>query len=180
MEEAFENLNLGLIVDDILICGADDREHDEKLKAALEFARDKKVKFNQEKCVFGLESIPYFEHLLISEGIKPDPEKNRAITDMPLPKNSEQLQKLLGMLNYLSRCIPNLSSLNKSLSELALADEYKWKPAHEKAFSKIKSAFCSNLAYFDPTCENIEIKVDASKHSLGAVLAVDNNVVAFR
>ncbi|KAK2717023.1 hypothetical protein QYM36_007237 [Artemia franciscana] len=98
---------------------------------------------------------------------------------MPPPENSEQLQKLLGMLNYLSRYIPNLSSLNKSLRELARADEYKWKPAHEKAFSKIKSALCSNLAYFDPKCENIEVKVDASKHGLGAVLAVDDNVVAF-
>ncbi|KAK2713522.1 hypothetical protein QYM36_009409 [Artemia franciscana] len=138
MEEAFENLNLGLIVDDIVICGADDSEHDERLKAALERAREKNVKFNQEKCVFGTESIPYFGHLLTSEGIKPDPEKTRAITEMPPPENSEQLQKLLGMLNYLSRYIPNLSSLNKSLRELARADEYKWKPAHEKAFSKIK------------------------------------------
>ncbi|KAK2709262.1 hypothetical protein QYM36_013056 [Artemia franciscana] len=179
MEEAFENLNLGLIVDDIVICGADDSEHDERLKAALERAREKNVKFNQEKWVFGAESIPYFGHLLTSEGIRPNPKKTRAITEMPPPENSEQLQKLLGMLNYLSRYIPNLSSLNKSLRELARADEYKWKPAHEKAFLKIKSALCSNLAYFDPKCENIEIKVDASKHGLGAVLAVNDNVVAF-
>ncbi|KAK2707345.1 hypothetical protein QYM36_015134 [Artemia franciscana] len=165
MEEAFENLNLGLIVDDIVICGADDSEHNERLKAALERARKKNVKFNQEKCVFGAESIPYFGHLLTLEGIKPDPEKTRAITEMPPPENSEQLQKLLGMLNYLSRLLAH--------------DEYKWKPAHEKAFSKIKSALCSNLAYFDPKYENIEIKVDASKHGLGAVLAVDDNVVAF-
>ncbi|KAK2707402.1 hypothetical protein QYM36_015185 [Artemia franciscana] len=144
MEEAFENLNLGLIVDDIVICGADDSEHDERLKAALEPAREK-----------------------------------NAITEMPPPENSKQLQKLLDMLNYLSRYIPNLSSLNKSLRELARADEYKWKPAHEKAFSKVKSVLCSNLAYFDPKCKNIEIKVDASKHGLGTVLAVDNNVVAF-
>ncbi|KAK2703460.1 hypothetical protein QYM36_018099 [Artemia franciscana] len=155
MEEAFENLNLGLIVDDIVICGADDSEHDERLKAALECAREKNVKLNKEKCVFGAETILYFGHLLTSEGIKPDPEKTRAITEMPPPENSEQLQKLLGMLNYLSKYIPNLSSLNKSLRELARADEYKWKPAYEKAFSKIKSALCSNLAYFDPKCENI-------------------------
>ncbi|KAK2714223.1 hypothetical protein QYM36_008703 [Artemia franciscana] len=39
MEEAFENLNLGLIVNDIVICGANDSEHDERLKAVLERAR---------------------------------------------------------------------------------------------------------------------------------------------
>ncbi|KAK2724632.1 hypothetical protein QYM36_001203, partial [Artemia franciscana] len=38
IEETFENLNLGLIVDDIVIFGADDSEHDERLKAALERA----------------------------------------------------------------------------------------------------------------------------------------------
>ncbi|KAK2716204.1 hypothetical protein QYM36_010695 [Artemia franciscana] len=69
--------------------------------------------------------------------------------------------------------------VTKILRELARADEYKWKPAHEKALAKIKSALCSNLAYFDPKCKNIEIKVDASKHGLGAVLTVDDNVVAF-
>ena len=108
------------------------------------------MKFNQEKCEFGAESIPYFGHLLTSEGIKPDPEKTRVITEMPLPENSDQLQKFLGMLNYLSRYIPNLSSVNKSVRELARADEYKWKPGHEKTLAKIKSVLCSNLAYFDP------------------------------
>ncbi|KAK2714021.1 hypothetical protein QYM36_008577 [Artemia franciscana] len=144
MEEAFENINLGLIVDDIVICGANDSEHDERLKVALERAREKNVKFNQEKCVFGAESIPYFGNLLTSEGIKPNPEKTRAITEMSPPENSEQLQKLLGMLNYLSKYITKL------------------------VLSKQK-----------PKRASTEIKVDASKHGLGAVLAVDDNVVAF-
>ncbi|KAK2722570.1 hypothetical protein QYM36_002941 [Artemia franciscana] len=92
MEEAFENPNLGLIVDDIVIFGADDSEHYERLKAVLERVHEKNVKFNQEECVFGAKSIPYFGHLLTLHEIKPDTEKTQAITEMPLPENSKQLQ----------------------------------------------------------------------------------------
>ncbi|KAK2709001.1 hypothetical protein QYM36_014585 [Artemia franciscana] len=118
MEEAYENLDLGLIIDDTAICSADER-----LKAALDCACKKNMKLNRDKCIFGTDSIPYFGHLLISEGIKLEPEKTRALSEMPLPKNNDQLQKLLDMLNYLSRYISNLSSLNKNPRELPLTDQ---------------------------------------------------------
>ncbi|KAK2715885.1 hypothetical protein QYM36_010452 [Artemia franciscana] len=109
MEEAFEGLGLGLIVDDIAGIETSKEDHDMQLKAILQRAREKGVKFIQDKCVFNATAIPYFGHLLTMEGVKPDPNKTKAISEMLEPRNKEELQMLLGMFNYLSRYIPNLS-----------------------------------------------------------------------
>jgi len=59
--------------------------------------------------------------LLTKEGVKPDPNIAKAIAEIPEPRNTEELQTLLGMFNYLSRYIPNLSSQNQPLQELGKA-----------------------------------------------------------
>ncbi|KAK2707859.1 hypothetical protein QYM36_015514 [Artemia franciscana] len=107
---SFEGLDIGLIIDDIAGRVKDEEDHDAKLRMVLQHAREKGVRFNQEKCIFDAESIPYFGHLLTTKGIKADPQKRKAITNMPAP--GSQLQVLLCMYSYLARYIPNLSTIN--------------------------------------------------------------------
>ena len=52
--------------------------------------------------------ICYVDHILSKEGLMPDPKKIKAITVMPAPENREELQRILGMLTYLVKSIPNL------------------------------------------------------------------------
>ncbi|KAK2724052.1 hypothetical protein QYM36_002412, partial [Artemia franciscana] len=149
MEEAFEGLGLGRIVDDIADIGTSKEDHDMQLKAVLQRAREKVFKFNRDKCVFNATAIPYFGHLLTMESVKPDLNKTKAIAKMPEPRNKEELQTLLGMFNYLSRYIPNLSSQNQPLRELGKAKDFE-----------------------------VEVIVDASQHGLGAQLLVEDETVA--
>ena len=43
-----------------------------------------------------------------TEGLKPDPERVRAIVEMPRPEGRDNILRLNGMVNYLSRFLPNL------------------------------------------------------------------------
>ncbi|KAK2724744.1 hypothetical protein QYM36_001288, partial [Artemia franciscana] len=113
------------------------------------------------------------------DGIKPDPEKIRAIQDMPSPQSKEELQTLLGMLNFLSKYIPNLSSKNKPLRDLTKATDFRWETDHEASMKEIKSCISENLAFFDHKCKVVELKVDASKHGLGAELSSNGKIVGF-
>ncbi|KAK2721931.1 hypothetical protein QYM36_002485 [Artemia franciscana] len=70
MEEAFEGIDIGLIIDDIAGMGATDEEHDRKLAEVLLRAKEKGVKFNRDKCKFDATSIPYFGHILTEEGME--------------------------------------------------------------------------------------------------------------
>ncbi|KAK2704046.1 hypothetical protein QYM36_017622 [Artemia franciscana] len=178
MEEAFEGLGLGLIVDDIAGVGISKEDHNMQLKAVLQRGREKGVKFNQDKCVFNATAIPYFGHLLTMEGVKPDPNKTKAIAEMPEPRNKEELQTLLGMFNYLSRYIPNLSSLNQPLQELGKAKDFVWTKKHSNACQTICKSLCEHLSYFDTHCQEVEIIVNASQHGLGAQLLVKDETVA--
>ncbi|KAK2702145.1 hypothetical protein QYM36_019275, partial [Artemia franciscana] len=179
MEEVFEGLDIGLIIDDIAGTAANTEDHDAKLRLVLQRAREKGVRFNRDKCIFDALSIPYFGHLLTTEGIKADPEKTKAIANMPAPESHEQLQVLLGMYNYLARYIPNLSTLNHPLRELSKSKTYDWTTQHENARKQIQASICKNLSYFDHKSRNVEVIVDASQHGLGAQLVVDNKTVAF-
>ena len=109
MEKAFEDIDIGLIIDDVAGMASSKKEHDRKLRKVLERAREKGIKFNKEKCLFDAEAIPYFGFILTKGGMKPVPSKLRAIKEMPAPKSKDELQTLLGMFNYLSRYIPALS-----------------------------------------------------------------------
>ena len=42
-------------------------------------------------------------HLLTSTGVRADPMKIKAIVDMPKPQDKKAVERLLGMVQYLSR-----------------------------------------------------------------------------
>lgn len=40
---------------------------------------------------------------MTADGLKIDPEKIRAVRDMPIPTDVKGVQRLMGMVNYLSK-----------------------------------------------------------------------------
>ncbi|KAK2727377.1 hypothetical protein QYM36_008013 [Artemia franciscana] len=180
MDEIFEGLEgIRILIDNILVYGKSQEEHENRLCAVLKRAREKGVRFNQEKCTFGMEQVKYSGHIISKEGIKPDPEKLNAIKKMPSPTTKEELQTLLGMLNFLSQYIPSLSSRNKTLRDLIQEVEFEWKPHHEECFSAIKQSITDNLAFFDHSSRTVDLKVDASKHGLGTEISTNGNMCGY-
>ena len=62
-----------VIVDDLLIQGKDDEEHDTRLKQVFTRTREVNLKFNAKKCKIKQEEVPYVGHVLSKDGLKPDP-----------------------------------------------------------------------------------------------------------
>ena len=56
------------------------------------------MKLKWEKCKFKVEDVGYVGHLLKQDGLKPDPEKVRAIVEMPMPNDVKSLQRFLCMV----------------------------------------------------------------------------------
>lgn len=55
---------------------------------------------------------------LSGAGVQPDPEKVRAIAELPVPQDKNDLQRALGLVNYLGKFIPNLSANTRTLRSL--------------------------------------------------------------
>jgi len=79
----------------------------------------------QNKVPIKKQEITYLEHVLTKDGLKPDPKKTQAISDVTPPTSREALQRFLGMITYLSKFIPNLSQTAAPLRAL-LEKDTEW------------------------------------------------------
>ena len=95
--------------DDILVFGRDKEQHDKALRDVLGKIRESGLKLNEKKCHIGVTETTFRSHMITAEGIKPDPRKIQAITNMPTPSNKMEVQRFLGMVTYIGKFLPNLS-----------------------------------------------------------------------
>ena len=69
--------------------------------------------------------MTFLGHIFSDKGVKPDPAKIKAITEMPTPTKKTELQRFLGMVTYFGQFIPDLSSKTTHLRQL-LESEVEW------------------------------------------------------
>ena len=119
---------------------------------------------------------------VVSErGFSPDQEKISPIQNIPTPSCKQDLQRLLGMINYLRKYIPNMSELTAPLQYLLKGDvSWAWFPEHDSALTKIKTVLSSApvLRFYDTSLPTT-LQVDASKDGLGACLMQQGQPVAY-
>lgn len=120
---AMENIIEGLegvraYIDDILIWGSSLQEHNSRLIRVLQKIRLSGLKLNKNKCQFGVQELVFLGDKLSSQGIQPDSEKISAIIKMKSPTDRKGVQRIMGMVNYVGKFIPNLSTKMSCLREL--------------------------------------------------------------
>ena len=170
-------------IDDILIWGCSEQEHDQRLEAAVQRCKKINLTLNEEKCEFNVGEVCYCGHYFTKDGVKPDVSKIRAIQEMPAPSTKKDVERLLGTVNYLAKFVPNLSSVTAPIRELLRKDtEFQWSHEQDKAFKEIKEILTRQpgpvLKFFDVT-KPITVSCDASKNGLGAVLLQDEQPIAY-
>ena len=73
-------MELKYFFDDLIIAAKDITDHDRILEQVLRRARKNNVKFNINKFQFRVSEVNYVGNVVSAGGLKPDPEKVRAIT----------------------------------------------------------------------------------------------------
>ena len=80
MDEMLEGIDHAYaIMDDILVAGRDISHHDSVLEKVLFCAKSYNMKLNFDKVRVRKQQVPYVGHIISAEGLKPDPEKVRAM-----------------------------------------------------------------------------------------------------
>lgn len=71
--------------------------------------------------------------------MRPDEEKVRAVTQLPPPKNRQELLRFMGMIQYLSTFIPNMSDISAPSRKLLEGDkEWHWEETQKRSFEHLK------------------------------------------
>ena len=168
-------------IDDLLVWGHTEVDHNQWLKAVLQRCKDVNLTLSRDKCQFGMSQVTYLGHVINAQGISPDSERVRAITDMPPPQDKKGVERLLGMLKYVAKFIPDMLSIIQPIRELVKKEvHFIWEWEQEAAFKKIKEklSVAPALTFFNvkkPTT----ISCDASQSGLGVVLMQNNRQVAY-
>ena len=188
VNQALEGLDGVLdITDDILIYGVGNTEdeanadHDQKLLKLLERCQSRGIALNPDKLKLRRKSVTFMGHVLSNEGIKIDPEKAKAIMDMPRPTDVEGVQRLNGFVNYLAKFLPKLADSMEPIRRLTRKDvKWNWTEEQEDALQEVKRLVTEApvLSYYDPSSD-LAIQCDASQKGLGAALLQNQKPVAY-
>ena len=175
IDEIFNDvLNVFGIADNILVIGydKDGADHDKAVYKVLKQCQDVNLKLNKENCHFRCSAIPLFGEVISRQGIQPDLQKVKALTEMPAPKNKKELQAFLGIIKHLNTFSLGTSEAWEPLMKLTSSKAtWMWNASYQQLFNKAKSLLKVEMCmkFYDDT-KPLYLKTDASGISLGAAL----------
>ncbi|KAG2775171.1 hypothetical protein PC116_g9173 [Phytophthora cactorum] len=98
-----------------------------------------KLYANLKKCIFGASEIPILGCLVGKNGVRPDPEKVRVMSEWPKLSNTKELRQFLGLATYLCKYVENYTGKIRPLSQLLKKEaEWKWTAGCQQAFDAVK------------------------------------------
>ena len=96
------------LVDDVLVCGKTQAEHDERLKEVLSRLSKVGLTLGRDKCEINKRSVKFLGQIVDELGVRPDPEKVRAIQQMKTPVTVSELRRFLSTKQVFSAsCRPD-------------------------------------------------------------------------
>ena len=137
------------------------------------------LKSNQSKCTFASKSLTFLGHIISADGVKLDPSKVNAITDMPIPKSKVDLQRFLGMINNVSKFVPNISQITAVRLLLKNDVQLLLQKSQIDAIAELKCLITTSpcLKFFYPNLP-ARLKPDASSEGLGVLLEPNHGSMA--
>ncbi|GJS56331.1 reverse transcriptase domain-containing protein [Tanacetum coccineum] len=85
--------NLEAYVDDMVIKSKDEKDLLADIAETFENLKAINMKLNPKKCSFGVEEGKFLGYMVTSEGIRANPKKTKAISDLTSPKTLKEMQR---------------------------------------------------------------------------------------
>lgn len=164
---------LHVYLDDIFIFSNTVEEHEKHLRVVFERLRDNQLYMKWSKCNLYAEEIDCLGHIIDNKGIHPDVDKLSRIRDWRTPRNYNDIQRFVGLVNYVGNFLPNVTTYTGPLQAMTQnGSPFFWRPIHQRCFEMIK-----RICYKTPIIKPIDYKsddpiwliCDASKTGVGAM-----------
>ena len=174
----FDNKQVLVYIDDILIMGRSFEEHLDLIVKVLCTLEQYAIKVKPSKCCWFRTEVSFLGHIVSQGGLRKSDEYMASVRNYPKPGNTEELRSFLGVVNFQRKFIPDCSSICQPLSRLTgrpAREKLLWTVEMEEAFAKLKEAICMDLELAYPdygvSAEKLELATDASGVGSGACLS---------
>lgn len=171
-------------IDDIIIFGKDIKEHIENVEKVFRLLQKANLKVNLEKSKFFQKEVEFLGYIVSEHGVRADPKKTAAITNIPPPTNLKDLKSFLGIISYYRKFIINCAAIIKPLTNITRGEnaqvsankskniKIKLDEHALKAFNDAKLLLTSSEILAYPNFSKpFLLTTDASNSAIGAVLS---------
>ena len=160
-------------VDDIVVKSRQSDSFLRDLHDVFMSLRRFKMKFNPDKCVFGVASGKLLGFLVSHRGIKANSEKIQAIQRMQPPTRIKEVQRLIGSMAALSRFIAKLGERAFPFFKLLRKNyPFEWTDEAQKAFEDLKRYLCSPPVLVAPREDEPLFLYIAATHNVVSMVLV--------
>ena len=129
-------------IDDMLVKSTTAELHIAHLSEAFQILRKYNMKLNPAKCAFGVSTGKFLGFIVNNRGIEANPDKIKAVLDMPSPSGIKEVQRLTERIAALSRFVSRTSDKCQPFFQV-LKKAFQWDTKCEEAFSALKTYLSS-------------------------------------
>ena len=98
------------------------------------------LKLKKSKCAFFKKELHYLGHLLTTQGIKPQTEKIKAISEMKLCTNQKGVREFLVMVGYYRKSISRFADAARPMTKLTRKEsKFEWSEDCQSGFEYLKT-----------------------------------------
>ena len=167
------NIFVHVYLDDVFVFSDSIEEHEHHLALVFDKIREQEFFLKKEKCELYAKEVDCLGHIVDDKGLHADADKMARIRDWRQPRNYHEVQKFLGLVQYLAHFLPNITQYTGPLAGMcANGQPFSWRPIHQHCFEMVKQVCCTTpvLVPIDPRKpETIFVICDASVTGVGAM-----------
>ena len=164
-------------IDDMLVKSTTVELHIAHLSEAFQILRNYNMNLNPAKCAFGVSAGKFLGFIVNHRGIDANPDKIKAVLDMPSPSGIKEVQRLIGRIATLSRFVSSASDKCQPFFQV-LKKAFQWDAKCEEAFTALKTYLSSPPILVSPIeGELLTLYLAVSDFSTSFVLVRDKERV---
>jgi hypothetical protein len=107
-------------------------DHEQHLEYVLQKLREYHLFLERSKCDLYSVSMDCLGHLIDDQGLHADTDKMARVRNWRTPRNLKDVQRFLGLVQYLAHFMPDVTAYTGPLSVICRNGQpFYWKPLHE-------------------------------------------------